>query len=255
MRRVRDEFAPRAVELRHADAHPLEGSRELAQLVVAAVHDGLVEATACNSLCRPLQSADAARMEPGRNEPEPQRDEERDRRCSEQAPLDEVHRRERVRQGGNEQDDGAGRGQRDGDLGVALAAARHEPTLRLPGSSGEIGRQVALDIPRARAAGVRKRRQGGRIRGQHVVDDDPRVDEKRVLLGPTLPEDPVAREAGDRGNRVALELDELGLNQPVLERRDDNGVGGTERAGNDHEQREREPRTNPARPDHRSRKR
>ena len=52
VRRVADELPPRALELREAQPHPVEGARELPELVRAAVDDRLVEAPGGDPLGR-----------------------------------------------------------------------------------------------------------------------------------------------------------------------------------------------------------
>ena len=60
VRGVADELAPRALELREAQTHPVEGARELAELVLAPVDDGLVEPAGRDALGRQLQAPDPA---------------------------------------------------------------------------------------------------------------------------------------------------------------------------------------------------
>src|SRR5207244_11363067 len=60
VRGVGDEGAPRVLELGELEAHPVEGPRELSELVAAAVDHRLVEVARGDPVGRALQSADPA---------------------------------------------------------------------------------------------------------------------------------------------------------------------------------------------------
>ena len=61
MRCVGDELTPRVIEARELGAHPVEGPRQLAELVRTAIRNLRVEAAARDPICGPLQPANAAR--------------------------------------------------------------------------------------------------------------------------------------------------------------------------------------------------
>ena len=61
VRGVGDELAPRMIQTREPDAHPVERPRQLAELIGAAIRNRLVEAAARDPICCPLEPANAAR--------------------------------------------------------------------------------------------------------------------------------------------------------------------------------------------------
>ena len=67
---VGDEFLPRLVELRELDPHPIERARELANLVVPAVDDRLVEGALGDAIRGLLEATEPASMDRGDREPE-----------------------------------------------------------------------------------------------------------------------------------------------------------------------------------------
>ena len=112
---VRDELAPRAVEVLEADAHALERSGELPELVVPAVDDRLVEAAAGDAVGRTLEAPDSPGVHGGGGKAEHERDHESDQPGEDQPPLDELDARERV-------------GERVAQQDVHALAARHRQT-------------------------------------------------------------------------------------------------------------------------------
>ena len=75
VRGIGDELLAGPVELRQLDAHAVERARELADLVVAGVDDGLVERALGDPLGRLLEAPEPPRVERGDDEAE--RDRER----------------------------------------------------------------------------------------------------------------------------------------------------------------------------------
>ena len=71
-------------------------TREIAELVPAAVADGLVEAAARDSLRRPFQAPDPAGEDPGAAVAEQERDQQRRGGRMQHAPLHEVDTAELV---------------------------------------------------------------------------------------------------------------------------------------------------------------
>ena len=61
MRGVRDELAPRMIQTREPDAHPVERPRQFAELIRAAIRNLLVEAAARDPIGGPLEPANASR--------------------------------------------------------------------------------------------------------------------------------------------------------------------------------------------------
>ena len=90
MRGVRDELAPRVVELGEPDPHPLERDGEVAELVAAAVPHRLVEIAARNPVRRTLEPANTAGKDPCAAVAEQQRKYEPDAGGQKHAPLNEV---------------------------------------------------------------------------------------------------------------------------------------------------------------------
>ena len=66
VRGVADELPPRALELREAEAHPVERAGELPELVAARILDRLVEGARRDPLRRSLEPSDPPRKEVGK---------------------------------------------------------------------------------------------------------------------------------------------------------------------------------------------
>src|SRR5205085_9738731 len=130
VRGVRDELGPRAVEVREAKAHPVEGARELAELVRRRVVHRLVEVAARDAVGGPLEPADAAREDRRAAEPERERSEQGGDAGDEQAALHEVDVAEGVVEGRGEEEDLLVL-ERNRDLREALVPPRERAVLRL----------------------------------------------------------------------------------------------------------------------------
>ena len=91
------------VELREANAHPVERGGEIAELVATAVAHGLVETATGDPVGGSLEPADAPREDPGAAVAERQGDQQRHTRGQQHPALDEVHApvlaRERIAEG------------------------------------------------------------------------------------------------------------------------------------------------------------
>ena len=165
VRRVRDELLARRVELRELDAHPLERRRELAQLVVAEVDDGLVELALGDPVRGPLEPADPPRVQRRGRAAEDRRDRERDPRRVQQPPLDDPHRGELVLDRRREQEDVAVE-QRNG----ATSPNGRPPSLDAPARDRRLGggleRDGVVATGPARAARIGERRQRERRPGR-----------------------------------------------------------------------------------------
>ena len=109
------------VELRQLDPHPVERGGELADLVVAAVDDRLVERALGDPVGRPLQAPEPPRMDRGDGEPEHDRDQQGRHGRVQQPPLDERDGGELVRERAREEHHVAGGEQRHGHLRVLAA--------------------------------------------------------------------------------------------------------------------------------------
>ena len=90
VRGVGDELPSGALEVLEPDPHPLERGRQLAELVVARVHDRLVEAPAGDPLGGALEPPDPARVQRGGGIADQNANNEPDQPGDEQAPLDEM---------------------------------------------------------------------------------------------------------------------------------------------------------------------
>src|SRR5207248_8705357 len=121
---VRDELAPGVLELREAPAHPVEGKRELTELVVVPVGDGLVEAAAGDPVGSPLQAADTPGEQARAAVADQERRNQRDPAGQENAPPDEIDVSERVVQRGGEQNDRPAVVDRNRNLHPPFAAPR-----------------------------------------------------------------------------------------------------------------------------------
>ena len=130
MRRVRDEFPPRALEPCQAQAHPVERRSELADLVAAVVDDRLVEAAARDPVGGPLEAPQPPGEEIGGAVAERQREQQRDHPGEQQPAANELDVRERVLERRAKDEHEALR-ERDRGLGVRLAVALQPPALGL----------------------------------------------------------------------------------------------------------------------------
>ena len=93
-------------------------------------------------------------------------------------------------------------------------------------------------------------------RAVDLVEDDARPERDARSLHDVLLRRAVVRRQRRRGAlRVPLELVELGIDELLLEERHDQQAGDEQRAPDDQEQAEGEPRADPARHPHASRKR
>ena len=245
VRGVGDELAARAVELAEPPAHSLERVGQVAELVVARVDHRLVEASARDPLGRPLEPQDAlahAAMRPG-------------------------SRRRRRRAGAIRP---ANRSRRSISFRLAIGSASESLSrITTPSFSSGIAtsanrRAAARRRCRARACGCASPRSaiGSRATSSDAaVFESPntngwfcRIEKTTTRAWKTeatcsanscsLPTwvCVVARDV----LRVRLELVELGVDELVLERGDDDQVDDAERAGDDDGQREREPEPDPA---------
>ncbi len=178
MRRVRDELLPRGVELRELDAHAFERRRELTELVVALVHDRLIEPALRDPVRRALEAPDAPRVQRRRHAPEDRRDRERHACRVQQAALHDPDGRELVLDRSGEQEHVPRREQRYRDLAVRTAAALHA-AARDPRAVRGLQRDRVVRDGQARGARVGKRAQRERRWAEHLVDDRTRVVEER----------------------------------------------------------------------------
>ncbi len=250
VRRVRDELLARRVELRDLDAHAVEGRGELAELVVAAVDDRLVEVPLRDPIRGPLQPADAPRVHRCRDEAQQERDPEPGEGGVEHAALDESHGRELVGKGRRDEHDRVRghdpvrRQQLHGCLAVLLLTAGDACPHRTSRA-----RRLARDRVSHDLGGRALRRVGhGRQReraGKDLEDDDPHAQRVGELANGAVEPDGARQDVtagqapGDRV-RVRLELLELGVDQVALERGHDDRVRGEQGAADDADERQRQ---------------
>ncbi len=131
--RVGDELLPGIVELGEAQPHAVEGAGKLAELVQAVIDHGRVEPSRRDAVRGALQALDPAREGPCAAVADAERHQQADEAGDQEAALDDVDRRvlrgERI----DEQDYGAGRANRNGDL-ARTAARRGKRSRARPGS-------------------------------------------------------------------------------------------------------------------------
>ena len=97
--------------------------------------------------------------------------------------------------------------------------------------------------------------QAGRCPREHVERDDAGVGGHVEALDGLRPEEAVLREVFGQRHGDLGELFEPRVDEAPLERRDDDEIGGSERAGDDPDEHERDAGPNPARKPHSGRKR
>src|SRR5215213_4715876 len=243
VRCVRDELAAGAIELLQPHAHPLEGLGKVAELVVAGVHDRLVEAAAGYPLGGPLEPADPRRVDRRRAVPHHDGEEKPEQTGDQEASLDQVEAGDRVVEGVAEQDHDAVVLERNRHLREAATAAVDRAAFHPTRLDRLEGERIPGDIEgrgRVRVA------EDEWLVLEDRVHDDPRLEKPcgplgELLLAPDL----IRVVAGDR-LRVLLELVELRVHELRLERGDDDQVDDAERPGDHDEERQREPEPDPA---------
>ncbi len=234
MRSVRDELTPRVLELRQALPHPLERGRELPDLVLARVLDGLAEVAAGDPVGGPLEAPDPAGEHRRRQVPDQKRGGQGDQAGDHQPPTHEVDALERVPQRRLQQHNGP---TEDGvsHLRIARAAradrtahgARRRERLRHEG--------IVLDVGGGDRVRVDVHHQLGWVVGKDPEIDDPGIGAVGRLLDRVVEREARAvQELGSDRRRRFAESAELGVDQVVLERRNDDQVDEDERP-RDHE--------------------
>ena len=142
VRGVGDELPARVVEMRQADAHPLERRRQRAELAAARVHNRLVEAAVRNPVGRALQPPDSAREHPRAPVAEQKRDQQRHAGGEQNTPLDEPDAPELDRVA-HEQRVAAAE-YRGGGFGIGRLAVGDRSVLRRIRVEGMCGDGIAL---------------------------------------------------------------------------------------------------------------
>ena len=251
---VRDELAASVVELGETRAHPLEGGGQLAHLVRALVLNGLIESAPGDALRGPLQPPDPPRERPRGQIPAGQCGEQREQAREHEAALDERNRPELVAQGGRD-DEQHVRPERMRDLCELHASLGHRPALRRVRRGGPAGQRAGPE-PRSGGLGVGDVAQvhaaGTPL---HVVEDQASVDEPRLIIQVNLPGRPVLGQTADDPARLLVQLRDLRVDEPALERGDDDEVDNAEGAENDEEKGQRKARADAPQRVHRSLKR
>jgi len=146
MRGVRDEFAPRVVQLRKANAHALERVGKPAQLPAARVAHGRVEAPARDPVGSPLEPPNAARKEPCTPVAKQQGDQQGSTRGDQQAALHLMDARKLVLERVGQKESGRTARHEDGRLRVAPVAPFHRPALGALPEQRADGDRVGLDV-------------------------------------------------------------------------------------------------------------
>jgi hypothetical protein len=254
VRGVRDELAPRVIEARKPDAHPVERTREFPELVTALVCDGRVEMACRDLLGASFQPPDPAGEHRGAAVAHQQRDEQGEETGEQDAALDEMDARERVVERRRDEQRASLDRNPQGGLGVAIPVAFHRAMCNPSRRAGSFERdRVVRDVARVlRRVSLRnQRRRGGRER---LEDDDASVERLRGVVREKL--SIRALQVVTPENRHGpLELRDLRVDEPAPERRYDDEIADTQRDRDDDEQREAEPGADGVEPAHRSRKR
>jgi len=158
---------------RQPQPHPVEGLRQLPELVPAVIHDRLVEIAGGNALGRAFQPPNPAREHGCGAEACNQGDAKRGQTRPEEARFDEIDVLKRRAQRGREEQDVAGAvGHRH--LGVLVSATGHTAPLQAQAFGRSSRHRIALDIPRKeQMAGVEDRQENASRERPEV--HDPRV--------------------------------------------------------------------------------
>ena len=232
VRRVGNELAPCVVEVREAQAHPVERPRQLGHLVRTSCVDRHLEVSAGDAVGRDLEAPDPP-GEPQRGQrPDQPRHDQRDASEDEDVPANDRHRGQARREGLRHE---------HRRRGAQLGPLRHDGR---PGNLGELLPSTADDRLLHGPAGGRSERDGivGHILGparprvrddvqripELLVDHDPCVQLLAEGLGQILVGRPV-RHAGrsDDAGRKCRRLGQIlegSVDEPGLERRDDGDV-------------------------------
>ncbi len=237
MRGVADELAACAVEMGKALAHPVEGARELPDLVFHRIDDLLLEVAGGDPARSQLQPADAVRQAERRQRAREPGDEEGDDARDEERPLDELDARQRVAKRRREQD---GRVLVEQHRHLASRPVTVDSTgLRPTGLERRPRNGVVGDVLGADGIRVRDRVDG--VLAERLEDDDAgaevRLEEARHRV---VVERAVLREPLHDLRSAALELVDPVRDEAVLEPRHDSGVDDAERARDDREHDEAE---------------
>jgi hypothetical protein len=242
MRGVRDEFAPRVVQLRKANAHALERVGKPAQLAAARVAHGRVEAPARDPVGSPLEPPNAAREEPCTPVAKQQGDQQGNTRGDQQAALHLMDARKLVLERVGQKESGRTARHEDGRLRVAPAAPFHRPVLGALPQQRADGDRVGLDVlGQRRAARVPEHLQERLgLRRKQRYQQHTRVRAGRGVLDEVLLVDRRSRDPEGEVCPGLLELRGPRLDQAVLKGGNDRLVDDTERHCDDDQERQAE---------------
>ena len=214
MGRVGDELLPGIVELREAQPHAVEGAGELTELVEAVVDNGRVEPSRRDAVGGALQALDPARECPCAAVTDAERHQQPNQAGDQESALDDVDRRVLRGERRDEQDCGAGRANRNGDLAVRLPVAENGVVLDLVrglrAQRNPVVRKIRGFLDAERVV-LEYEEVVGRVR-QH---GDARVRARRRRID-ELSGDVRVLKVGLQARRVAFELLQPGVNQSVL---------------------------------------
>ena len=263
VRRVRDELLPGPVELGELDAHPVERAPPAGRprRCPSSTTGSSKAPSAIRSAARCRRPSRRAWIAATAN-PEHDRDQQRDDRRVEQPPLDERDRRELIRERAREEHHVAVGEQRSTATSAysrpsctmrartvpALFAASSAVGIASRSRSRPTADESARELQHLGSAGIARRRRRRRVRSRRSR----RRRRSRRAAACSAPE---ARVVDGQRLGVALQLIELRVDEPLLERRDHDRVGREERAADDAEQRQRQLDADAARDAHPSRKR
>src|SRR2546423_9956218 len=159
------------LELGEALAHPLERRRQLPELVLARILDGLAEIASGDPVGGTLETPDPLRENRRGEIPDEQRRPEGDQAGDYQAPADEVDTLERVTKRHPKEHHRPAE-DRVGDLGVSLAAHGNRAALLAGGREGSRHQRIVLDVRRGDGIRVCVDRQLRRREREHPEVDD-----------------------------------------------------------------------------------
>ena len=223
-------------------AHPVEGTRELADLVLAVVDDRLVERAARRSApppvraggsCRansqaaryPTTSTSASTMPPAISS-----------RCRATLTAPSVSRSDDDRSAMSPF------GSRNATSAYRVPPRSTVPVSVFAGEDRLDRNRVVVDVGRRlQPERVLLRGEEQRLLGEDRVDDDPGADDVGRVGGEHLRSDVVGVDVGEQPGHEPAQVVDLAVDQPALERRDHDQVDERQRPGHDEQEREAEP--------------
>ena len=180
---------------------------------------------------------------------EDEREDQGEGGCEQESLAHKTHGRERVGKRCLEEHDRL-LSERDGHVRIVPSAMEHAPPLDLAAHERCERDRVVGHVGRAARSRVGLHREGRSVRREYVERDDARIRRNRKYFHALLPEQPIVGERTSMSRGDRFELVEPGVDEPPLERRYDDHVRGTERAGDDPDENEHDTDPDSARERH-----